>query len=96
MAMEEVIARLELADQKLERWRGETRDLTEKQRLERLEARDFMQALTQRSAEIADLHIGALRALGAEILDGREQIRANTQAVLRLLDERFGPEPPRA
>jgi len=96
MALEAVAARLERIEARLEAWEAEFRDLNAEQRRERTEARGFMDASLVRYGQITDELVGALRALGAEILDGREQIRPNTQAVLRLLDERFGPEPPPA
>jgi hypothetical protein len=94
--MDEVIARLERIDERIEQWRVEVEGLTDEQRIERALAEGFRERTELRSAQITDLMVGALQALGAEILDGREQIRANTQAVLRLLDERFGPEAPPA
>jgi hypothetical protein len=105
MAMQEVTARLDRIDARLERWEAEFRDLNAEQRRERAEARGFMDASLVRYGQITDEMVGALQALGAEILaqrqvseaamaDQHDEIRANTQAVLRLLDERFGPEPP--
>jgi len=94
MAMQDVTARLDRIDTRLERWEAEFKDLNPEQRRERAEARGFMEESRLRYAQITDEMVGALRALGAEILDQRETIRANTQAVLRLLDERFGPERP--
>ena len=105
MAMHEVTARLDRIDARLERWEAEFRHLNPEQRRERAETRGFMEGALARYAHITDEMVGALQALGAEILaqrqvseaamaDQRDEIRANTQAVLRLLDERFGPEPP--
>lgn len=90
MAQSEVIARLDLIDQRLERWEGD-RDRSLR---ENVELRAFLDELLRRHAVITQDWVAALAALQAETIDGREQLRANTQAVLRLLDERFGPEPP--
>jgi cupin superfamily acireductone dioxygenase involved in methionine salvage len=94
MAMNEVVARLDRIDVRLERWEAESSRTNAEQRRERLEARDFMDALLRRHAGVTQDMIAALQALQAEILDQREQIQATTQAILRLLDERFGPERP--
>jgi hypothetical protein len=60
------------------------------------ETRRYNDALLERHVTITQHLIDAMQAgfasLQAEIADQREQIQANTAAVLRLLD-RFGPEP---
>jgi hypothetical protein len=56
--------------------------------------REFMDALTDRHVRVTQAMIGALGTLQAEVADQRQQIQANTEAILRLLDERFGPQPP--
>jgi peptidoglycan hydrolase CwlO-like protein len=65
------------------------------------EMREFLDALTERHIGVTQQMIGAMNAgfdqlgsalaeLQAEIADQREQIRANTRALLRVLD-RLGP-----
>lgn len=81
-------------DSREERW-ADWAEASEKRWEERgAENRRFHQGLLTRHAEITERMIGALSDMTAEIADGRQQIQANTRAVLRLLDERFGPEPP--
>lgn len=59
-----------------------------------VELKRFVDEITRRHVLITQEAIGALQMLQAEIADQRDEIKANTQAVLRLLDERFGPQPP--
>jgi hypothetical protein len=79
------------------KWAG--RDLDSERKWERRdrENREFLDALLGRSANMNDEMIRALRSfqveMHRELADGRDQVRANTEAVLRLIDERFGPEP---
>lgn len=83
------------------RWEERDRRWEERDR----EMRAFMDALTRRHVEVTQEMIAELGRLGermdansaclqAEIADQRDQIQANTKALLRLLDERFGPERP--
>ena len=62
--------------------------------------REFIRDITRRNELVwqgvmAELAQGraVLVGLQEEIADQRDQIRAQTQALLRLLDERFGPPP---
>jgi hypothetical protein len=63
-------------DQEFRRW-SEQRDK---------EMREFLDALTERHVGITQLLAGAITALQAEIADQREQIQANTAALLKVLD----------
>jgi hypothetical protein len=106
--LERMDARIERSDRRWEeeqvRWAERDRKWAERDRANELkwekrdrEQREFMDALLERSASMNERMIVALEAFQAEVLrdlaDGRDQLRANTQAVLRLIDERFGPEP---
>lgn len=87
MATEDILAGVRRIE---ERWQDERerwmqRDVTQ---------REFVDALTDRHVRVTQAMIGAIEDLRAEVADQRQQIQANTQAILRLLDERFGPEPP--
>jgi hypothetical protein len=52
--------------------------------------RRFLDALLERHAGITQEMINVLSGLQTEIVDQREQIRANTEATWRMLD-RLGP-----
>jgi hypothetical protein len=69
-------------------------------REEREETREFIRETTVRMDRIfRDLsavmqeQIAAFRALAAEVRDGRDEQRAQTQALLRLIDRMDGLEP---
>jgi multidrug resistance efflux pump len=89
--LERMDARQEAGDR---RWEEEQRRWAERDR----EQRAFFDGLLTRSAAITEAQIVGLqefqREMSEELADQRAQIRANTEAVLRLLDERFGPEHP--
>jgi hypothetical protein len=50
------------------------------------ELREFMREMILRLDRITDRHIRRLDALTDEILDHRDETRAQTQAILKLLD----------
>ncbi|MQA73037.1 MAG: hypothetical protein GEU88_01570 [Solirubrobacterales bacterium] len=56
------------------------------------EQRTFLRELLEHNARINQDLIRGLQELGAEIADQRAQLRANTEAVLRMID-RLGPDP---
>ena len=78
-------------------WRIEERWKEERDRWKQREAslQDFLDALTDRHVRVTQAMIDAIDNLSGEVADQRQQIQANTRAILRLLDDRFGPEPPR-
>lgn len=105
VALEEVLTTinrtLERIDGRIERSdrRGEEERRRWAERDRRWEKRDrewqrFTRETTIRNARITQEMIAAIAAIEARVNDQREQIRANTEAVLRMLDERFGPERP--
>jgi hypothetical protein len=87
VATEDILAGIRRIE---ERWQEERERWAERD----VALREFLDGLTQRHVRVTQAMIGALGGLQAEIADQRQQIQANTQALLRLLDERFGPEPP--
>ena len=56
------------------------------------EQREWLDALTERHVGITQRMIAAIDQLQAEIADQRAQIQANTQALLKVLDQ-LGPSP---
>jgi ABC-type transporter Mla subunit MlaD len=84
-AFERTISTLERVDRRLD----QSQEREEEHRL-------FIRETTERNARITDSLIAAIQSfsadLQAEISDQREQIQANTQAILRVLD-RFPPGP---
>lgn len=71
------------------RWEERDRWRSDNERM----SRRFHDELLKTNARITEDLIAAIGVIRAEVEDSREQIQANTRAVLRLLDERFGPEP---
>lgn len=70
-----------------------------------VEMRTFLDAITERHVRVTQEAIGALQLMQGQIeqqtreyrremAGQRDALRAHTEALLRLLDERFGPEPP--
>ncbi len=98
MASADVVERIDRIErrweQERERWMQRDVDM-----------KTFIDAITERHVKITQEAIGALqllqgeiedqrRAMQMEMADQRDALRAHTQALLRLLDERFGPDPP--
>jgi hypothetical protein len=74
-------------DQEFRRW-AEKRDADFREWTQERdrEHREFLDALTQRHVGITEQLVAAITTLQAEIADQREQIQANTAALLRVLD----------
>lgn len=96
--LERIDGRIERSDR---RWEEEQRHWAERDRRweareekRDLEWRQFTRETTLRNARMTQEMIAAIAAIETRVNDQREQIRANTEAVLRMLDERFGPERP--
>jgi hypothetical protein len=81
---------LERIDRIERRWEGAPERWMERD----VDMREFIDAITLRHVSVTQEAIGALQLLQGEIADQRDEIKASTQATLRLLDERFGPDPP--
>jgi hypothetical protein len=73
---------LERMEGRLDQYHGETRELVA----------SMFAALKSNAAAMLQLS-RALTELGGEVRDGRDQLRANTEAVLRMLDRLDGGGP---
>ena len=80
---EEFESSTERREEESRRWQGEQRE-----RFEQLaeETREFNREILLRNEKVYTAVLERLEALGREIEEGRLQIKANTEAVLRMLD----------